>query len=810
MKIKAKVFLTALISLTIGVVCSVILTSQISLRYIENEENEVILNNYNKASLILKSEINGIMRTQLDWSHWDETYQYINGTDTNYTEVNLGEDTLKQLKMYGMIYLDKNKRILHSDWISDQDTAYVQKKINNKENILTLVKNVTSTNLNSGITRIHNKVFFISICGITNSKGTAGDNGYLIMLRKMDYIFVDYMENLMDAKIEFQSANAEKKSYSNKDFIVTDIERTFQQLNSRAGINDIINNNAIFLTLDSKRTSFQNAVETFKIVSIVAIAIFSLTLISCLISINSTVIKKVAKLNQFVDKVMKNDDVSLKINVKGHDEIANLSSNINKMLDKLDKNFVEIKKNDERLHLLMEATSDGYFDYDIKSRKIFISKSWSEHLGYKSDHNHIDYAKILDYIYWKDRIIFRKLVHDYLKGKKSDFHAEIRVYKADSEYIWVLLRGKIVDYDKKGRALRWMGSISDITRRKNTEQENIYLLQTDTVTNLKNRSYLENKLKELEEDKNQNYCVLMADVNGLKLINDTFGHKEGDRLLSTVGDIFRKCCSDTDIPVRWGGDEFLILVKNERNYVETLLQDIKQELSVVDSFPIKVSVAMGYSKVHAMDTGTDEIIKRAEQKMYRNKLLESRSVRSSIISSLEHSLHEKHIETHEHIERVKDLSLRIAKKLKFSQDILDELALLCVIHDIGKIALPDHVLLKPGKLTDEERKLMRTHTESGYRIARAITEISHISEKILFHHENYDGTGYPRGISKEEIPVISRVLAVAHDFDIKTYGNTYQEKLFSTQEALEELKVGAGSKYDPKVVESMCELLKTD
>lgn len=789
MKISTKVFVAALASLIIGTTVSIIIAENIFMNYIQNEEVKTVNKNYENASLILNSEKNIIKRIQLDWSQWDETYEFVEGKDESYIDRNLEGNVLKQLNLYSMIFMDKDLREVYSDVVSDSDSEEVRKKIIDKLHMNALSEGADSENVVSGITVINNRVFLVSKASITPSNNRSQFNGYLIMIRELDDSFVEYMENLLNTKInvEIESTETEDKEFSYDKFQLIDIKRDNLILKSTAGIKNILNDNNIIFNTESDRNSYKSAIKSFKVSVYILTIIFVITIGSCLIALNRVVIKRVAKLSRFVDSIMERNDVSLKIKVSGNDEISKLSDNINNMLEKLDSNFAEIKKNDERFHLIMEATSDGYFDYVIKTGQVTVSSSWLRRLGFHRDNNIIERSKAFEYVYEKDREKFKEIIYDNLMKGKMNFNTEIRVYKANREYLWILIRGKIVDFDKDGQPLRWVGTVSDITERRINEMQKIYLLQTDPVTSLKNRAYMENILEELNADSNSEFSILMADVNGLKLINDTFGHKEGDRLLRTVGDILEKCCLDEDVPVRWGGDEFLILSRNNIKYANELFKKIKAECLLIGSFPIKLNLAMGCAAKTVINSLPDEVIKAAEERMYQNKLLESKKVRSSILSSLEQELNEKQIEAKGHTQRVKDICLKIGEKLKLTQDELDELALLSRLHDIGKIAIPDSILSKSGNFTEEEIDIIKTHTEIGCRIARSISDLTSISDKILSHHERYDGNGYPRGLSKLNIPRASRILAIADDFDIMTYGTIYKMAI-STEEALKEIK----------------------
>ena len=137
---------------------------------------------------------------------------------------------------------------------------------------------------------------------------------------------------------------------------------------------------------------------------------------------------------------------------------------------------------------------------------------------------------------------------------------------------------------------------------------------------------------------------------------------------------------------------------------------------------------------------------------------------------------------------------------------MDELALLGILHDIGKIAIPEVILLKPDKLTNEEWEVMKTHTEIGYRIAASSPELAHIADEILCHHERYDGTGYPQGLVGKDIPKLSRLLSIADSFDVMTHDRVYK-KAMSFANAVEELKSCSGKQFDPEMVEAFLKLL---
>lgn len=351
-------------------------------------------------------------------------------------------------------------------------------------------------------------------------------------------------------------------------------------------------------------------------------------------------------------------------------------------------------------------------------------------------------------------------------------------------------------------------NIGDSVNRMLSELESAYdnifcLSYSDKLTGLKNRAYIENKFEELDEKKNSRYSIIMGDVNGLKLVNDTFGHREGDRLICTMAYILENMTSKDDVVARWGGDEFVILVVDKKySYLSQAMQNIKNECKKIMDFGFKVNIALG-SAEKKEGNSWNAVIRLAEERMYKNKIMEVKNSKSRGCISLVNTLYENHIETQEHIERIKELSYNLGKRIGLSKDKLSELEILSLLHDIGKLGIPAHILMKSGELTDEELRIIKTHTEIGYRIAKATSEVSHIARDILYHHENFDGTGYPQGLKGKNIPVLSMVINVVNYFDTVVY-----ERGHSVDNAIRELKKYSGTKFDPCVANEFIHILE--
>lgn len=340
----------------------------------------------------------------------------------------------------------------------------------------------------------------------------------------------------------------------------------------------------------------------------------------------------------------------------------------------------------------------------------------------------------------------------------------------------------------------------DVSREKEYQQRIIHMSNHDPLTGLYNRRYIESRIQHMDRDELYPLAVIMGDVNGLKITNDVFGHAAGDELLKTISRVLRENCRKDDIVSRWGGDEFLIVLpRTHFSEAQYMINRFRKGLAKETQSRVQISVSFGVDIKHA---GNDigEVLKKAEESMYSHKVLEGRSYRNSIVTALLAMLYEKSMETEEHALRLKALCALISDELRLSSSEKNNLALFSMLHDIGKVGIDMEILKKPGSLTPDEWEEMKRHPEIGYRIALNAPDLSVVSEYILSHHERWDGTGYPRGLSGEEIPLLCRILAVADAFDAMTNDRAYR-KAMSITEALDEISRNSGSQFDPLIVD---------
>ncbi len=344
--------------------------------------------------------------------------------------------------------------------------------------------------------------------------------------------------------------------------------------------------------------------------------------------------------------------------------------------------------------------------------------------------------------------------------------------------------------------------VRDIADRKSTEEKLKYLSFHDNLTGLYNRSYFDEELQRLDTTRQLPLSIIIGDIDGFKLVNDAFGYKAGDKLLKKLSGVLRDSCRSEDILARWGGDEFVILLPaTDIQGVNEIISRIEKKSKDIDSGEIPLNISLGFATKDKPDHSIDSVIKEAENAMKQKKLIQSKKVSNSIISSIEKRLKEKTPYSVEDLERVKKLSFDFGKVIKLSRSDLENLALLADFYDIGKVAIKKNILTKRSKLAENEWHIMRMHPEIGYRIAKSSTQLSRISDAILYHHENWDGSGYPYHLKGKSIPLISRIMAVIVAFDVMAYGRNYK-KAAGKEEALKELKKASGRQFDPRIVSS--------
>jgi len=390
--------------------------------------------------------------------------------------------------------------------------------------------------------------------------------------------------------------------------------------------------------------------------------------------------------------------------------------------------------------------------------------------------------------------------------EKGSLNAEYRVRKMNGQEIWISLIGAKIN-DRC-----YIAFCSDISDRKEKDTRVEYLTYHDSLTGVFNRTFYEAEIKKLDTERNLPISVIISDVNGLKLINDTLGHAAGDKVLVETTKLLGTHLRERDILARVGGDEFSILLPRTSNQeaqdiVKHIQAACKSHKVNVLKEPVDLSVSLGVATKTNKTESFSSISKLAEDYMYRQKLLERESFHSMLLETLKVSLFERSHETEEHASRMSILSRKLGIAMGLSKDDLNDLEIFSELHDIGKINIDNSILTKPNKLNADEWLEMKKHPAIGYRIAMASTYLRPIAEYILCHHERWDGKGYPQGLSGKDIPLLSRLLAVVDSYDAMTSDRPYRKSL-TKEVAIAEITNNSGSQFDPEIAALFVTLIK--
>lgn len=373
-----------------------------------------------------------------------------------------------------------------------------------------------------------------------------------------------------------------------------------------------------------------------------------------------------------------------------------------------------------------------------------------------------------------------------------------------------------------------------LQKKEKLEKANIELevmAITDGLTKLYNHRYFQDCLDQavsIAQQECNSLSLMILDLDHFKYYNDLFGHHAGDMLLAELADLLIRELGPNDMLARYGGDEFtVILYGSDNNHALKVAESLR---TAVEAFPFrgreqqpegKITVSIGVASYPENAKTKEELLRLADEALYKAKSCSRNKVELyfSVLDELQQDLDQSEADlvnttkmliriinakdkyTYGHSERVGRYAVWIAKKLGLPDDEIQTIKIGAFLHDIGKIEISEEILVKRDQLTNEEYALVKKHPFWGAGIIKAVKSLNHTLPLVSYHHEWFDGNGYPKGLKGLEIPLHARILAVADSFDAMTSNRPYRKRKFAG-EAIAELKKCAGTQFDPEIVKA--------
>lgn len=811
MKVRNKIIIIIILITFAFISVSSIIFSIFFSNYLESQEDIQIKRISKSAGSFFDEKKDEYQGTVNDYSHWDDSYDFINNINQEkYINSNLLEDTFSNIEVNFIFFVREDNSIWYKQYYDHNEKEFTQFPLNIHEDVEKFIKLSETKDDISKIMKFGDQFYFISTSEITDSSKEKSSNGRMLMGRLIDENMINKLNEITESKIYLSTINNASGNIVPEPFLedgegVSLYLLTLNKENDTLQADFMIQNtayegSAILMTITKPRSLFIGGMNQIKKFILIYSTIAVLLLLISFNLLGRYITRPFINLINEVKGLDLTKNELLKLKTNGNDEFSYLRNAVNQMLSRIETEQYKVRENEEKLQATLLSVGDGVIAVNRKGIVDFLNPVAQQLTGWSQEEA---YGTSFEIVF--------NIINEYTREKiESPIQ---RVFETE-ETIELANHTILISKDGSERAVEdtaapikdALGNVigvvlvfRDFSDKKEKRRQIEYLSYHDQLTGLYNRRFFEEELTRLDTRRNLPLSFVFADVNGLKTINDAFGHQFGDRLIQQVSEVFKTVCRADDIISRTGGDEFVILLpKTEAIFVQELVKRIKDKIEQKTIMDINMSVSFGWDTKNMESQSALDILKNAEDHMYQKKIFDSSSKRSAVIKSILNTLHLKNPREEAHSKRVSVICGNIGKVYHLSDDEINELRMAGELHDIGKIAIDEVILNKTTKLSEADWAQIQHHPETGYRLLGTSNEYYNIAEYVLAHHERWDGTGYPKGLKGEAIHWKARIISLADAYDAMTYERPYR-KAFSHEETVAEIKKNAGTQFDPDI-----------
>jgi len=741
-----------------------------------------------------------------DWAHWDDTYYFINGTNPDYIESNLTNTTFDNLDISFFIMVDPSGQILFSRYYSPLSHTFLPFPEGFEGALPELLSYSCLEQDVSFLKLIGDDYYFFAASEVVDSLSVKPANGRLIIGRMLDDVTLHKLEAISGAKVTVSAApegtivNEDTDLPANSSAVV---QRSKETIQITLDLPDpYVADDAVRIQLELPRDIYLTSMKQLLNFTILNTLIATTIAIILIVLWGNRLTKPFLGLVREVSRIDPESGNYARVSSYTGKEISLIANSINLLLGRVESGQKELSDNKKKLEATLTSVGDGVFSVDVDLNIEFMNPVAQHLTGWTFEE--VKGKPIAD--------VFR-IINEYSRetvpSPITKVFEQRTIIELANHTLLIAKDGTelpIEDtaapiFDENGVITGCVLVFRDSSERKERQKRIEYLSYHDQLTDLYNRRFFEEELRRLDVERNLPLSIIYSDVNGLKVINDAFGHEYGDQLLVQVAEAMKISCRADDIIARIGGDEFLILLpKTDGAQAQSIIERIQERIGGVYVNGMSASISLGLeTKTEAMQS-MNEVMIRAEQNMYQEKIQDAGGYRNVVIREVREALEQKAPRTQEHCRRVRQLCEMLGQAFEMSSADLIELRVAGELHDIGQVSLGADLLNKTTALSDREWVQIKKHPETGYRLLGTCNEYYSIADIVLAHHERIDGTGYPMQLKGDEINWKSRILAVAEAFDTMVHAQPYRAAL-SRKEAIAELVNNKGTQFDAAVVD---------